>query len=472
MKRFFHALRDVLFGLRAGEDQPVSKYKIELEEDFAKKRIERERKLHLLEFKAIQSEKETKRRRQRNLDRVNSVREHSESVLSKQKKELESKNSLLSVARRERERAETRFEEWQNALGRPPFWSAHRSLVDRMRFKLEPQSGEGNGLAAMNSSINTEGFGGFWRRTLAIGSGILGFLLIPLDIYYSLPGFEMILEDRRYAIVAALLLGIILAAVGSTSALLLTLMTTRKLKDGKITKKIHATYLVLLLTTGFVGACVVYGGTTVRSIVPEVNSVEAKQRTVGTLIDQIEQGGFANLGLERRSAELARLSAEAERLEKEESSLKSIQITRLTADALIAFCFYSFAIISILVSKIAGRDPIFEYELATRAWVSSVHNEIRLTNAISHGTSKADAIIASLKLGAQEAGAELGDKAGPSELTQAAVKEQEFINKAEEAEEVERIKREALRYTKSFRFLTRNRAVLDEWAKIFDEKKA
>ena len=253
MKRFFHALRDVLLGLRAGADQPVSKYKIELEEDFAKKRIERERKLHSLEFKAVQSEKATKRQRQRNLDRINSVREHSESVLDKQKKELESKNSLLSVARRERERAETRFEEWQNALGRPPFWSAHRSLIDRMRFKFEPQSGEGNGLAAMNSTIDTEAFGGFWRRTFALASGFLGFLVIPFDIYYSLPGFEMILEDRRYAGVAALLLGIILAAVGSTSALLLTLMTTRRLKDGHITTKTHLTYLVLFLITTFIG---------------------------------------------------------------------------------------------------------------------------------------------------------------------------------------------------------------------------
>lgn len=464
-------MRDVLLGLRAGADQPVSKYKIELEEHFAKKRIERERKLHSLEFKANQSEKATKRQRQRNLDRINAVREHSEAVLEKQKKELDSKHSLLSVARRERERAEKRFDEWQEALGRPPFWSAHRSLIDRMRFKFEPQTGEGNGLSAMTSTIDTEAFGSVGRRFMAIVSGVLGFLVIPFDIYYSLPGFEMILEDRRYAGVAALLLGIILAAVGSTSALLLTLMTTRRLKDGVITTKFHSTYLVLFVLSMFIGLCVVYGGTTVRSIVPEVNSLEVEKQTIGTLISQIEQGGFANQSLEQRTAELERLNLEDDRLEAEISELKTVQFPRLTADALIAFCFYSFAILSILVSRIAGRDPVFEYELATRAWVSSVHNEIRLNNAISRGTSQADAIIASLKLNAQEAAAELEDEAGPSELTEAAVKEQKFVNEAEEAEEVERIKREALRYTKSFRFLTRNRAVIDEWTAIFEDDK-
>lgn len=302
---------------------------------------------------------------------------------------------------------------------------------------------------------------------MALASGVLGFLVIPFDIYYSLPGFEIILEDRRYASVAALLLGIILVAVGSTSALLLMLMTTRRLKDGKITSSFHITYLVLFLFSVFIGLCVIYGGTTVRSIIPEVNRLQVQRQTLGTRIGQIEQGGFANLGIERRAEELVRLILDDKRLEREIQDLKIVQYPRLTADALIAFCFYSFAILSIMVSRIVRRDPVFEYELATRAWVGAVHNEIRLTDAIEKGTSAADAIIAGLKLRAQEAEAELDDEAGPSEYTQAAVKEQKFINDAEEAEELERIKREALKYAKAFRFLTRNREVLDEWRQIF-----
>jgi hypothetical protein len=109
LKRYFHALRDVLLGLRAGDDQPIHKYKIELEEHFAKKRIERDRKLHALEFKATQSEKSTKQQRKRNLDRINAIREHSEVVLEKQKRKIEEHHSLLSLARRERARAEDRF---------------------------------------------------------------------------------------------------------------------------------------------------------------------------------------------------------------------------------------------------------------------------------------------------------------------------------------------------------------------------
>lgn len=471
MKRFFHALRDVVLGVRVGRDHPVAKYKVELERASERNRIQRERQLHSLEFQAKQDEQNTRNKRERLLRRIKAARKHSGEVLKRAESELEEKHSLRVVARRERERSEERFEAWHAALGRPPYKMEHRSMIDRLRFKLEPMQGSEGGLASMASTIDTETLSPRWRRAISIGAGVVGVLVIPFDIVYSLPGFEVLLEDPFFARMAAILLGIILFSLGSTLSYLITRVRSRHLlEDGKIGSSYSGLYAVLIVLVTLLSLTTIYGATTVRSIVPEANTLLAEQRMLSTRISSLEQRNRGGRTVEDRAEEISLLREQAGSIREQLSELRHVTYPVVSADAVIAFSFYFFAVVSVMVSKVSRHDPVFEYQLAAQSYSAALNTEVRIVNGISSGRAKAEAIIADLDVNIEDQEQELKDEVGPSKKIEAQIQDMKFAMQAAEADDSARIKREALTYAKSLKFLTWNPKALREWEEIFDHE--
>jgi len=342
-------------------------------------------------------------------------------------------------------------------------------MIDRLRFKLEPMKGAEGGLASMASTIDTENMSPKWRRVISFGAGILGLLVIPFDIVYSLPGFEVLLDDPFFARMAAILLGIILFSLGSTLAYLIMRVRSRHLReDGTIGSSYSKMYAILLFLVTFLSLTTIYGATTVRSIVPDANTLLADEAALTTRISSLEERNRAGTTLESRNAEITLLRRQATRVRDELAELRHVTKPVASADAVIAFSFYFFAILSVMVAKVSRHDPVFEYELAAQSYSLALRTEVHIANGVSAGRARAEAIIADLDVEIEDQEKELENKIGPSEKIEAKIQDMKLEMKAAEADDDARIKREALAYAKSLKFLTWNPEALREWETLFE----
>lgn len=467
MTPFWHAFRDVLIGLRAGEDAPVSKYKVELEHASDRSKEERKRELHLLEFRARNIVSAQKRVVERTLRRLQAAHDHSVKVIERVEKELNENYSVNTVAKKEREKAEIQFERWRKAVGRPPYRMGHHSLVDRLRLTLEPVPNSDGGITSMASTIDTNGSSPRVRHLVSVVTKLFGIVVIPLDTLYAIPGFEVLLDNSFIAYISAVILGFIFIFLGTVLAHLAPRAYSHSLnEEGQIVgtfKKLPTTLFVIAI---IVSITTVYAATTIRSIVPEA-SVELTN--IDEFVTEIESLEQRIQTLENPEFELVKIVALRKDLtlaEDEINSLRKSVLPRFTADALIALCFYSLGILSVMISKLAEYDPVFEYELAALAYGSALHTEVEIANSINSGRARADALLATLNVNIEDQEKSMED-VQLDEARKASIEDKNIEISALEADDRAKIKRETLAYAKYFRLLTRNEESIREWERIY-----
>ncbi|MCJ8239279.1 hypothetical protein [Peteryoungia algae] len=471
MKRFWHAVRDVVVGLKVDEDSPVAKYKVELEHASERLKKDRERELHLLEFKAKNFIAARQTAVERTVRRLKAAHSHSTAVVERVEKELEEKYSLKTVARAEREKAQAQFEKWQKAVGRPPYRTEHRSLIDRLRLTLEPLPSSDGGITSMASTIDTNGSPPRTRSFISIAAGIIGLVVIPMDVIYALPGFRVILEDPFFAQIAAVILGLMLIFLGGTLAYLIPRAYSHSVDDaGNIAGKFNKVPLALFIVIAMLGLATIYGATTIRSIVPEANAALAEQSSINMEVSSLRSRPLGSTTLEDRREEIVRLEGANSGLVDRMAELRVVNTPRLSADALIAMCFYALGVLSVMISRSAHRDPVFEYELAALSYGGALGAEVEIANSIQSGRAKAEALLAELNVNIEDQEKELGD-VQLDEARKASIEDKKLEIEALEADDRAKIKRETLEYAKYLRLLTRSPRPLREWEELYGEGK-
>ncbi|MGH1458422.1 MAG: hypothetical protein ACRBBT_05920 [Paracoccaceae bacterium] len=464
---FWHALRDVMIGFRGGEDGAVSKYVVEIQEDGVSRRKTEEANLRAQEKIAQIQVKIKKEDLGRSISELKARKDKSEEIYRRTQKRMEGKFAPLNMLEEEFESAEAEFNQWKVAVGRPPFRADFQSMSDRIRYRYEPEMDEGGGVREFVSGVDFSQWANKRRRFVSSISGILGYFFIPLDILYALPGFQVVLSDRGYAIAAALLLGFLLYGLGEAIAYAFERVSTEKVIEGEIRKTLNWTYVSLLGLVAAMAISVIYGATTIRSVVPEANISLIEQRQIESALSRLETSPLLESNPEEFGAAVDELNQRLKNNAETQAGIRLVALPHMSADALIAFTFYAFSIVSIAIKRVANRDPVFEYHLAALHRYKSHSQFLMAKISQASGEAKFDSIMADLEMRIQNDESVLASGVSPNEAIQT---EAEMIRARIEANEsfiALKIKQDALTYAKWLKFWTRRNSSIEEWSQIY-----
>lgn len=468
-RNFWCALRDRALGLRPGRDAPVAKYRLELERYSESRRI-------ALQLRAEQGRRAYERERarairmgKRALFRLEKRRDNFEALIEKKRQQFDREHALLTQAKLEFDRADQDFQEWRTAVGRPPFSTRQESLFDQLRFRFQPKEGGPNGVADITAALDWRTvLGSIPRRAGSMILGLLGLIVIPLDIAYAYPGFRAVLGEETYALIGATLLGLVLFTIGTVLATLYTRMRTRRCAEGDVKRGWNASAAVLFAVTALIGLMAVYAGATIRSVVPEAANLEARAADITGEIDFVLGTSARQMSAEDREREIADLEERELALQNDLAALRTTLIPRPTADAVLAFCFYGFAVLSLMISRITSIDPVFEYHLAAMHRRGAQRALLTLENAVENGMNEGAATISALDAEIVNARRDV-EEADGSDDTQERMADAEREIEMLEIGAADQVRRDALAYAKWLRFLTRDPEAMREWERLFDD---
>ena len=493
---FFCALRDRLHGTWR-DGLAVSRFQVELATGVSAQAAK------LLKKKEYFAKKIDRAKAKKDvlINRTRRQQEHAKKVDLRAKKELleqererlkrfkdrmSADHSSINSARAELGRTEANFVRWREAVGRPPFAEQYLGVVETLRRQRQDSSG--------NGSDNDESVDGveqsFWQRLLPYFFGILTAALVPLDILYTQPGFFLLLENQYLSYAAAALYIFILVIIGRTIRVLYRYSISRRLIEVKQSDEVqdnkdelastrNPVLLAMLVLTVVIGFSAVYAGTTVRSLVPTLSAIN---KQIDAL--QLEETVVANqqfrsqIGAEEAKARVEEINdSRQEQVERfNEAALRLYPIP--SADALIAFVFYTVVIIGTLTTGLAKTDPIFEYFLAYREYVVAKRGVIYLESVI-------DNRIEQLELEVKESEVAISAVESLEISEESILDDRRVVDQENTIQELEDrltavdadieshsitsrefIKVRSLKYARYLSWLTRSKQPLEEWEKL------
>ena len=471
MRHSLRAFTDLILGLRANRDQPVSKYCLTLSANSDSRKIRLDNQIEHLRIKLTRAKDEHRRQNERELRRLQASRDAFESQVERKKEQIERSHSLLSQAKADFEIADKDYQTWRMALGRPPYRTQYRSLYDHIKYQFIVKEPNQKKAAEISSVLDVSTlFSTLPKRIIAVVIIMISALVIPFDVYYSYPGFKVVLEDERYAVAASILLGIILATVGATLGVLFSLAFKNSVsEDLSIKTKAQPGFFLMFVLCIFIALTVIYAGATIRSIVPEANALSAEKSKISTRLSILGSTIYQPVSIRERNLELDRLGEIIQEIELSEQEIKSVFTPRLTADALIAFCFYGFGVFSIMIARITVRDPILEYHLATINRENAQQAMLRFENQVEEGLSEANAIVSATDAEIDNAQMVLKEDVVDNDISEE-ISLLENEKSAIESEEHDKMKRDSLIYAKAFGFFSRDKNAIREWEELFEGK--
>lgn len=302
-------------------------------------------------------------------------------------------------------------------------------------------------------------------------ASILGYIVVPFDVYYAYPGFQAILNEPKYATVAAFLFGLILLSIGTLLAALTQQLFNRKPESIRPTfKAVIPSRALLLFIVLALGLATVFAGATIRSIVPESQHISQRRVEIQLRIQQIQQfdvnESTTGVDLAQRQADLEYLAIEDKQLSDDAKILSMVLSPVLTADAILAFCFYLFALVSVFCSRILSTDPVFEYHIASLSRESAQRALLFYESKIEEGIGMADRIVTTLNGEIAELEADKLEEIDRSADEQA--EEERIEVEAHEKQYYADLRYRCLRYAKYLSLLRRDKNIIRQWEEYFD----
>lgn len=394
MNCFFCAVRDVVLGIGV-EDSPVEKYSKELDVGYNSKLTNFDNTIKELETKVnklsgersklIEFKKKMKAKDRRNAEKVNQRNITLwEKKIKKLKSKLSENDGVFADKIRELEKSQKKYEQWNDALGRPPYSENYKGVADTIRlspgFEVdhnEPKNKKSEQPEEHRKSLREilgSGIKSVFNWVKNFIFAVLAVSMVPLDVIYTQPGFHILLRDSNLAYFGSFLYILLLVALGKALRVLYRFSINRKLIENPETDDtskyiikplINYWYLSLFGIVVVISCAAIYGGVAIRSYVPEVSPI--MQDVKGLEQQLIRLGNSQQSNTSERSVEEIRdkLLLAQEKID----SISGRLYPNLSSDAVIAFVLYTIIIVGALLQGLSKVDPIFEYHLATEKFI-------------------------------------------------------------------------------------------------------
>lgn len=135
-----NAVRDRCLGIDA-EDSPVEKYYLEIRRESERQLFHWKNRVTRVESKLENQAKKIKKEKDQNVNRLKTQKDVLQSQIDSKRTQLDRQHSLLRHATAEYEKANSNYSDWREALGRPPYKTLYRSLLESVRYDLSVERG-------------------------------------------------------------------------------------------------------------------------------------------------------------------------------------------------------------------------------------------------------------------------------------------------------------------------------------------
>lgn len=313
------------------------------------------------------------------------------SLISEERQALEAGRKQAIDQEREKD-AREHFVKWERAAGRPPFSERYDTLTSDARLRLkhegtqeapqELKAGVGSLLARIPFSVWAFLYASFRRFT-----GLFLVVSIPVEIVFTWPAFEVVLETTPLlAQAAAIVFTLCMLGLGLGIGIFLshalkheivpdpTKPSGLKVKGRWDAFQVGCACTFLLL--GLIGAVV---GAQLRSLIPEATHIRTEKIDIALAREKMDATQSENLldVAAGQQAERAALETRSREVQKRHDNLLTADFRFLgTVDGRFALFIYLTILLSAVAKKRLERDPILEYEVAARHFA-----EQRLANA-------------------------------------------------------------------------------------------